>query len=375
MSNFIFIPGFDADVFAQQINSWKTTHPEAGLVAMIPEARHDHIGELQDLCRGLKVPLVGAVFPLLLADGQFQTDGVVLVCFEKMPPFYLEENLPQEETELEQRVQNMAGRISSQTDDEDNTTLLVIFDAMLPHISTILEKLYLHLADSVQYMGANAGSETFQPMPCLFNNHEIIENGVLALLLSPHTGAALEHGYCAPEHLIAATSTAGNRIISINWRPAFDVYRERIREQYAVDVTSDNFYQYAVHFPFGIMRADGEVLVRIPVALAEDNSLFCVGEVPENAILTLLDAPEAKSLHTVEQLLKQCDDSDRDILTFYCAGRRMHLGESANSELELLQEQMGNRSLYGALSLGEIGSSRKGGYPLFHNASLVCATI
>jgi len=349
MSNFIFIPGFDADVIAQQIELWKTAHPEAGVLAMIPEARHDHIGELQDLCRSSKVPLVGAVFPLLLADGQFQADGVVLVCFEKMPPFYLEENLPQEETELEQRVQNLAGRISSKIDGEDNTTLLMIFDAMLPHISTILEKLYLHLADSVQYMGANAGSETFQPMPCLFNDHELIENGALALLLSPHSGAALEHGYCAPEHLIAATSTAGNRIISIDWRPAFDVYRERIREQYAVDVTSDNFYQYAVHFPFGIMCADGEVLVRIPVALAEDNSLFCVGEVPDNAILTLLDASEAKSLHTVEQLLKQCDDSDRDILTFYCAGRRMHLGDAANSELELLQEQMGNRSLYGAL--------------------------
>jgi hypothetical protein len=375
MSIFKFIPEFDTDVIAQQIESWKTLHPEAGVLAMIPEACHDRIGELQDLCRSLEVPLVGAVFPILLADSQFHTDGVVLICFEKMPPFYLEGNLPLEEAELEQRIQNLAGRIASQTGGGDNTTLFMIFDAMLPNISTIIEKLYLHLADSVHYMGANAGSETFQPMPCLFNEHEIIENGVLALLLSPHTGAALEHGYCAPEHLIAATSTAGNRIISIDWRPAFDVYRERIKEQYAVDVTTDNFYQYAVHFPFGIMRADGEVLVRIPVALAEDNSLFCVGEVPENAILTLLDAPQAKSLHTAEKLLKQCDDSDRDILTFYCAGRRMHLGDAANSELELLQQKMGDRLLYGALSLGEIGSSRKGGYPLFHNASLVCSSI
>jgi len=35
-----------------------------------------------------------------------------------------------------------------------------------------------------------------------------------------------------------------------------------------------------LHFPFGIIRANHEVLVRIPVALEEDGSLFCVGEVP-----------------------------------------------------------------------------------------------
>lgn len=188
----------------------------------------------------------------------------------------------------------------------------------------------------------------------------------------------LEHGYKVPEQLIAATSTDGNRIISIDWRPAFEVYQERVQAQYGLEITAENFYQYSVHFPFGIIRADDEVLVRIPVALQDDGSLFCVGEIPANAVLTLLEAPDSNSRHTSELLAEDfAGNSDKEsLLSFYCAGRRLHLGvESARNELLSLTRQLGNTSLFGALSLGEIGSSKRGGYPLFHNAALIISQV
>lgn len=92
---------------------------------------------------------------------------------------------------------------------------------------------------------------------------------------------------------MSATSTEGNRIAMIDWRPAFDVYQELMKAQYGVDLRRDNFYECAVHFPFGILRAGGDVVVRIPVALADDGSLYCVGEIPENSMLVLLQAPSA----------------------------------------------------------------------------------
>jgi coenzyme F420-reducing hydrogenase gamma subunit len=52
---------------------------------------------------------------------------------------------------------------------EQRTTLFMLFDAMIPNIASILDGLYLSLADRVRYVGVNAGSETFQPMPCLFD--------------------------------------------------------------------------------------------------------------------------------------------------------------------------------------------------------------
>jgi len=60
------------------------------------------------------------------------------------------------------------------------------------------------------------------------------------------------------------------------------------------------------------------------------------------------------------------------LLTFYCAGRRMHLGQAAESELAALHAETGVAEMAGALSLGEIGSTVRWGYPMFHNATLVC---
>jgi len=50
----------------------------------------------------------------------------------------------------------------------------------------------------------------------------------------------------------------------------------------------------------------------------------------------------------------------------------LHLADAAQPELHDLLQQSGCRRVVGALSLGEIGSLRRAGYPVFHNATLVC---
>jgi hypothetical protein len=256
-------------------------------------------------------------------------------------------------------------------------TLFLLFDQMYPRIATLLDELYLRLGNRVSYVGANAGSETFRPTPCLFDGARVAGGGVLALVLNGHRGAVLEHGYGVPQKMITASSTEGNRIITIDWRPAFEVYREVAREQYGVEVDRENFYRYGVRFPFGIVRGDGEVVVRIPVALEADGSLFCVGEVPANALLTLLRAPAVDSRLTVDTLVNGLGERGpgrRDLLLFYCAGRRLYLGDEASrEELAAFRTRSGADRVAGALSLGEIGSPEPSAYPAFHNAALLAA--
>ncbi len=379
MKSFAHFATTNIGAISAQLDEWRQQFPQMGVLAFLPERENAHLSTIQVLFRDRGIPLVGAIFPAIIIAGHFHSDGILLYCFEKMPRYILQEGLALEGTDLVETSTTLAAGIEEQLGEPEGTTsLFLIFDAMLPKIGLILEELYLHLADQVHYMGINAGSESFQPMPCLFDAQRLIQDGLLALLLPSHEGAALEHGYQVPRQLVAATSTDGNRIISIDWRPAFEVYAERVKDQYGVDITTENFYQCAVHFPFGIIRADSEVLVRIPVALMEDSSLFCIGEIPANAILTLLEAPRAESAHTMELLAEHFPHpaSDTPLLAFYCAGRRLHLGlEAAEVELQSLSDRLVHAQLYGALSLGEIGSSRRGGYPLFHNAALVVSRV
>lgn len=374
-----YLPKIDAYSLDQLLAEWQAVQPGMGVLALLPEAERKSVGLVQQACAHRRVPVVGALFPELIEGGAFRSAGAWLLRFDEMPYATIHPDLPREPETARAAMDTLAAELMPQLDGRRDTTLFLMFDAMVPKVATLLDQLYLRLANRVHYMGASPGSETFQPMPCLFDGTRIVQNGVLAILMKPHAGAILEHGYSAPTEILMATATEGNRIIDIDWRPAFEVYRELARSQYAVEIDRANFYRYAVHYPFGIMRADGTSLVRIPVSIEDDGSLFCVGEVPPSSLLTLLKAPAVDSVHTLDTLTHGLAALDGppaglELLLFACAGRRLHLGiEAAENELREFMQRTQATRVAGALSLGEIGSSMQAGYPLFHNATLVAS--
>lgn len=359
------------------LEPWRSSTPDAGVLALLPEAEAAGLPILQALCRQLDMPLVGAIFPALMTADGFIQHGVWLLRCSSMPHYFLLSDLNAANTAAERMAASLSSALESPRFQVAKPTLFLIFDGLLPNIASILEEVYLLLADRVEYAGANAGSETFQPMPCLFDADQVIDQGVLGLLWPEALGVVLEHGYVAPELFLTATSTEGNRIVSIDWRPAFEVYQALVKDSYGVMLDRTNFYQYGVHFPFGILSASGEILVRIPVGLNPDGSLSCVGEVPANSMLVLIQASDCASGVCVQQLSRDLFSrrpqlSGQGLVAFYCAGRRMHLGAAASADEAVeLMAQTGVATLAGALSLGEIGSTCNGGYPLFHNAAIV----
>lgn len=375
----VYFPAIDMNAIERQLLDWRALNPHMGILAMLPEAEKNYVTMLQSHCYQHQIPLCGAIFPQLIYGAEFRRTGICLLRFDTMPYIALHDCLSHDWAGAVEAAEMIAIEMSPQLEDDTPATLFMMLDAMLPNISTLLDELYLRLANRVHYAGANAGSETFEPMACLFDSSRIVENGVLVMLLKPHQGAILEHGYQVQEHLLPATSTDGNRIIQIDWRPAFEVYQELVYTQFGVEINRENFYQYAVHFPFGILRANHNVLVRIPVMLDDDNALFCIGEVPPHAMLALLEAPQVDSSNTLETLQLglsqlQGDTKDKELLLFYCAGRRQHLGDvAASEELHIFNRLTQAAAVAGALALGEIGGSTIWGYPLFQNATLVTA--
>jgi hypothetical protein len=347
-------------------------HP-GGFLALVPEARQGDIGHLQRACTAHGLPLYGAVFPATIVDAGFDTGRAWLLPLPTAARATLFADLTGDPAAAAARLAEAVAFDPPATPAGTQPTLLLVFDAQLPRIESVLEALYARLGERFRYVGVNAGSETFQPMDCLFDAQRTASGGALALVLCCDRPIAIEHGYQPSRTNLLATASEGNRIITIDWRPAFDVYRELTRRHFSVELTPENFYQHAVHFPFGILRATGEVLVRIPVQLGGDGSMACVGEVPPNSILVVLEAPSRAAANAVPQVRQKLGPSAAGALlaTFYCAGRRMHFGDAAADELAELQRITGAGRLAGALSLGELGSDDSS-YPLFHNAAIVC---
>ena len=74
---------------------------------------------------------------------------------------------------------------------ESDMDLMLLFDGMVAGVSTVLNRLHLRLRDQVQYIAVKAGSETFQPVPCLYDNQRFEQDAVLA---DPECGSAVWTG-------------------------------------------------------------------------------------------------------------------------------------------------------------------------------------
>jgi hypothetical protein len=365
----------DSVAIASVLKRWKEKWPFMSLLALLPETNKSHVALLQETCNAQAISLQGAIFPALMDSTGFRNHGVLLLCMPVSPRTFLLDEIQNDgaarmKTEIEEAMQ------ATSITDGGCGTLFTIFDAMLPNIGTLLSDTHSELTTAPRYVGVNAGSESFQPTPCLFDNTRLIKNGVLGLYFPKKIDFAVHHAYEESSKQFRASSATGNRIVEIDGRPAFEAYQKIIWQQYAVELTKENFYDYAVHFPFGLVTAM-DVLVRIPVGLDDNESIVCVGEIAANSMLRLLKAPalsESMCAQDIALILKHnvSELDAKSLLTFYCAGRRMHFGAEAETEIKQIHSVMGHVPMYGALSLGEIDTLDDFDYPRFHNAAVVC---
>ena len=362
------------DGAAECLQRWRASRPAAGVLALVAEASRDRVPALQAIARAAAMPLVGAVFPALVTATGFAVRGTWLLCLDPMPPTFLLEDVATADG-VERLAAAMGAHLQS-PDGRAPPLMFTIFDALVPNIGTLMMTAHSRLPAPPRHAGANAGSERFQPIPCLFDATREVAGGVLGLCLPPDMAAVVRHGYPVSGTQMRATSTTGNRIDRIDGRPAFTVYREVIWASFGVALTHANFYEYAVHFPLGVITMF-DVLVRIPVGFTDDGAVVCVGEVPPNSVLRVLEAPAAADDALLDGIVRGLNVApgtmQTPLLNFYCAGRRMHFGAAESGrEIERLRGRAGAAQIVGALSLGEIDSIEDLGFPRFHNAALVC---
>jgi len=78
-----YFPTLDDASIEALLDSWRTACPLMGVLALLPEAEQGGVARLQEICARRKVTLVGAVFPALIESGEFRTQGLWLLRFER----------------------------------------------------------------------------------------------------------------------------------------------------------------------------------------------------------------------------------------------------------------------------------------------------
>jgi len=124
--------------------------------------------------------------------------------------------------------------------------------------------------------------------------------------------------------------------------------------------TADNFFEIAKAYPFGMSKIGGEMIVRDPMFLGENQSMICAGEVPKGCFVEILHGDieslvsAAKSAKTTAKESFQPTENTVMIL-IDCISRVLVMGDQFQEELAAVRED--GTPLFGALTIGEIANN------------------
>lgn len=329
---------------------------------------------IQELNRH-EVPFFGGIFPGVVS-GDRRFDGGAVI---KVLPSHAETLLFRNLAAVHEQA-DVLKRIRSSLDGE--YTALVLVDGLAANISLFLQDLFHSLGTGVNYLGGGAGSLSLLQRPCVFMNDGLFQNAAIAAFIRLRCSLGVRHGWEPCAGPFVATKTSHNIITELNWEPAFGVYQQAVANVSGRKLTRKNFFALAKAYPFGMLKEGAEYVVRDPIAVNDRSEFVCVGEIPENAVLTMLQGAKTKLLAASGRAADDCLNNihGKDVqaaLLFDAVSRALYL-EDFSAELRVIRSRLAaalrRRALAGALTLGEISScGRK--YLEFLNKTVVLGVL
>ena len=354
--------------------------PRKGLMVFVAAKNKPDLKTLVAKLNEKGILFCGGVFPGVIEGGQSYETGVV-ACVVPMG------GAPAVVENLGSASRNSLCASLNHDIKKEKQTALVLLDGLSSGIDRFLADLFHRFGHTVNYIGGGCGSLALQHEPCVFSNEGVFQDAAVVSFISGSCGMGVRHGWHKLMGPVVATHTAGNRIFTLNWEDAYTGYRAVIREDSGEDLTRENFYRLAMQYPFGIIKDGCEIVVRDAIMLGEKNELICCGEVPENAVLSILKGDRKSLPAAARQAARDAVTSDkrnafqkdrRQVIVFDCISRTLYLGEAFATELASINDifcQMdGMNSIAGSMSFGEIALSCNGSLE-FHNKTTVVGLI
>ena len=253
------------------------------------------------------------------------------------------------------------------------STLITLFDSTSKRIAALLESLYEVMGDDFRYIGGGTGSLNPDPIPGIFSNQGLLQDCAQIAALQQPMQIGSGHGWRKFAGPFLVTGAYNNVITTLDYQPAFEVYRKVVETDSKQQCQTSLFFEFARTYPFGLEQLEGDILIRSPLR-HEGNSLICVGEVPLNHMIYILkgqpDDLLAANRKCVQAAIAQ-GINDYPALVFDSISRPAFLGERFSEEMANIRAALpDNHPIIGAFTLGEIANDGHSCLEL-HNKTIV----
>lgn len=341
-------------------------HPKVqSALLFVADKGHPGKKTIEPVLKQFAKPLMGGVFPEIIAEGERRESGflVVPLCY-KLSTVLVDLSL--DNSEIQKTVHTHAKEQSV-----ENAGLFCFTDALAPQKTTMIDLLYDSWGPEANYVGGGAGSLSFKPFPCIIHQHTLVENAAVIGVMDVAVNVGVAHGWTPVSEPIKVTETEGNSIISLNWEPAFDVYKEQIKRHSGVEISNEHFFHVAKSYPLGLVRLDAEMTIRDPYA-TENGWLHIVDNVPEGEYIRIMNGNMDSLLEGASTALKgsriNINTETSEQFCVDCISRVLYMQDEFDRELALLNK---DKPMDGVLSIGEIANPGDTVLELFNKTIVV----
>lgn len=209
------------------------------------------------------------------------------------------------------------------------------------------------------------------------NGVRVLQDAVVAAAIGSAApiGVGVAHGWKKTGEPMVATKSAGGRVDELDGEPALDVFAKRLGVDRSMADDEQAFMQLSLKHPLGLSRRSGEDIRVIHGGNAQSGSLQCVADVPQGALLWMMESDRDGLIRTVDDAYADAvapleGGAPVGLLAFDCGARYLFLGpDGVADEVSRLVDKAGQVPFAGFYTMGEIARSR--GAQGMHHLTLV----
>jgi len=240
-------------------------------------------------------------------------------------------------------------------------TILLFTDPLVGGGEALIDELMVQTALQYELAGGAAGDDArFKSTPVFYQGDVLTDAFACAEILSPiPLGLGISHGWHPIGPTMRVTRSEGAVVKEINSRPALEVYRDFARE-HGVTLEGKNVVPFLMDHIIGWLYQEGDQKLRVTLWPLDDGSVVCASEIPEGALITLMQATARSVMETGGHASRQAIErlqlaTPAGMIALECVSQRLRIGEAGVSEeLQQIQEVIGPVPIGGCHGYGQL---------------------
>lgn len=265
---------------------------------------------------------------------------------------------------------------------QPHRVLMLLTNGLVRDQESIVRGCYRALGAGIPLFGGAAADGWRMSAAYLFKDGHVLTDAVIGAAIASEAPIAVGfgHGYRTIGQPMIVTRAADGRVLTLDDRPALDVYLERLNAPPEAYTDTSAFTAFVLPRPLGVQRRSGIEARNLSTEVdLEGRSIGGGGAIDPGGLTWVMTGDEESILDAVDTV---CQDTlgrlggnePIGMLTFSCAALRAVLGDDGiRRESERLQRWAGTMPFAGFYTYGEI--ARNHGIDGFHNQTLAVLAL